>query len=208
MSSVQQSKSYPAKKFAKGALLCPQCQLRLEEPVVSCPSCQFTGEQTLQMFPGGAPEMVRFIDADQHWDDKSRRRIEKKLEQMARLFPQIHWCLLTINLPPQADLRLFNFWFFNVSPLSPQSDADERIWTVLLTFDYQNRRLAITPGYAVEPFLADDEWERLLMTLGERVLVEKPLTGYLSFFAAMRTLLIKSSSRLAEILNHEERGGM
>jgi hypothetical protein len=200
--------SYPAKRFAAGALFCPDCRVRLEEPVPICLSCGFSGERTLELFPGGAPPMKVWMDQASAWDESSRRKVERWLSRLRNRLPQVHWCLLSIRLPAEVRLRLFNFWFFNVSPLGEAEDAEQRGWTILLTYDPEHERMAITPGYYVEPMLADDDWEDHLTTVkifkGERGI----LSGYKEFFAEAEQKLIDASVRMNSINQRSEKGGL
>lgn len=150
--------------------------------------------------------MTTIMDTESFWDEKSQKILHKKLAEMQRLFPQISWCLLTLSLPESANLRLFNFWFFNVSPLAETSSAEQRAWTILLTLDRQHGRIAVMPGYAVEPLIADDEWEKILLTLRESERKGNMLAGYLQFFDETKLYLIKASERMRDIIAHEEGG--
>lgn len=151
--------------------------------------------------------METMIDPEQFWDPAARKRLEKKLSELRRLFPQVHWCLLTISLPEQTPLRLFNFWFFNVSPIEAPATAEQRAWTILLTLDAKHRRVSVMPGYAIEPMIADDEWEKVLLVLRESERKGDMLAGYLQFFEETKQLLIKASERMRDIIAHEEGRG-
>jgi hypothetical protein len=203
---IKQTKSYSAKKFAKGALFCPACRVRLESPEPACPTCGFTGAHTMPMFGKAAPAMTQILDVENVWTAAQRKALEKELAQMRQLFPQIHWCLLSVKLPPQADMRLFGFWFFNVSPVAADEDPDQRAWTILLTIDTEQQQLGLTPGYYIEPFLADDEWEKLLVILRTAWGKADAIAGYRAFFSELKQMLIRASVRLEEIIAHETGG--
>jgi hypothetical protein len=203
---IKQTKSYSAKKFAKGALFCPACRVRLESPEPSCPTCGFTGAHTMPMFGSTAPAMREILDAENVWTAVQKKALEKELAKMRRLFPQIHWCLLSVKLPAHADMRLFSFWFFNVSPVAVDEDPEQRAWTILLTMDVANQQLGITPGYYIEPFLADDEWEKHLLILRTAWGKADVIAGYRAFFSELKQLLIRASVRLEEIIAHETGG--
>lgn len=198
--------TYPAKQLAVGALFCPDCRVRLVDAVMVCPSCGFTGQRTLTLFPGGAPPMQPFMDQAQCWSPENQKKLLSWVADMRRMFPQIHWCLLSIELPQETRLRLFNFWFFNVSPLSVEEDADKRAWTILLTHDVANQRFAVTPGYQVEPLLADDGWEQLLVMMKKNYQEKGALRAYRDFFRDCQTTLRDASVRIHERLRKWEGG--
>jgi hypothetical protein len=203
---LSENATYPAKQFAAGALFCPDCRVRLAEPVSACPACGFTGERTLALFPGGAPPMQEFMDQAQCWSKANQKKLQGWVAEMRRLFPQIHWCLLSIELPKETRLRLFNFWFFNVSPVSDATEAEQRSWTILLTHDVANQRLAITPGYQVEPILADDSWEQILVMMKKSYQENGAMRGYRDFFRDCEARLMDASKRMNERLNNREGG--
>lgn len=198
--------SYPAKRVAAGALFCPDCRLRLEKPVPRCPSCGFTGEHTLRLFSGTAPAMEPWMDQAQCWDESSCKKIQSWVNRLRRRFPQIHWCLLSIKLPEEARLRLFNFWFFNVSPVKDEEEREMRAWTILLTYDAEHQRLVITPGYQVEPILADDDWEDLLTTLKGSTRENGILRGYRGFFVETERKFAMACRRMNELVKEREGG--
>jgi len=204
MPATQEVSSYAAKRFAAGALFCPDCRLRLEKPLLRCPSCGFTGEDTLRMFSGSAPSMQPWMDQANCWDEASRKKILGCMNKLQRRFPQIHWCLLSIKLPEDVRLRLFNFWFFNVSPVQNEEEREKRSWTILLTYDVDHQRLVITPGYQVEPILADDDWEDLLTTLKSSWREGGILEGYRDFFVEAEFKLMMASRRMNNIIKNRE----
>lgn len=160
----------------------------------------------MPMFGSTAPAMREILDAENVWTAVQKKALEKELAKMRRLFPQIHWCLLSVKLPAHADMRLFSFWFFNVSPVAVDEDPEQRAWTILLTMDVANQQLGITPGYYIEPFLADDEWEKHLLILRTAWGKADVIAGYRAFFSELKQLLIRASVRLEEIIAHETGG--
>lgn len=200
----QESHSYPAKQFAAGALFCPDCRVRLAETVDVCPACGFTGERTLGMFPGGAPPIQQFMDQANCWNDSDQKKLLRMIGSMRRKFPQIHWCLLTVELPKVTPMRLFNFWFFNVSPVKDAAEAEQRAWTILFTHDVENQRFAVTPGYQVEPILADDAWEELMGIIKKAYRESGVLRAYRDFFRGCESKLCESSERMNERMNQKK----
>ena len=151
--------------------------------------------------------MQEWMDQASAWDEPARRKVMRHVMRLRKRFPQVHWCLLSIRLPAEVRMRLFNFWFFNVSPLAEGEDAERRSWTVLLTYDPESERVAITPGYHIEPMLADDDWEDLLTTLKTFHRESDIVRGYKQFFAEVETQLIASCERMNAMIQRSEKGG-
>ncbi len=203
---MQTTKTFSAKRFAKGAVFCPACRVRMEDALPQCPACGFTGEHTLKLFPGGAPCLQQIIDTDAHWSEKELVILRKEIKKMCQHFPQIHWAILSIPLAEEVSLPLFNFWFFNVSPLDESETIEQRQWTILLTLDRANQRAAVTAGYIVEPFVADDEWERSLIAMKPKWKAGNEIGAIREFFAETKKQLIHSHARVQELLTSSERG--
>jgi hypothetical protein len=158
------------------------------------------------MFPSTAPAMQEWMDQANCWDDASRKKILQWMKRVQRRLPQIHWCLLSISLPEEVRLRLFNFWFLNVSPVANPEEAEARAWTILLTYDAAHDRMAVTPGYQIEPMLADDDWEDLLITVKSYTHEGGILRGYREFFREVETKLIAASRRMNENIQRSDGG--
>lgn len=151
--------------------------------------------------------MQEFMDMAQSWNAPNQKKILSWVAATRRMFPQIHWCLLTIELPKDSRLRLFNFWFFNVSPIHAEENAEQREWTILLTHDVANQRLAVTPGYQVEPLLADDSWEQMMVMMKKNVQEKGALRAYRNFFHDCQIALRDASNRIKERVQNKERRG-
>jgi hypothetical protein len=160
----------------------------------------------MTLFPGGAPPMELLMDQANCWDASQQKKLLARVSELRRKFPQIHWCLLTIELPKESRLRLFNFWFFNVSPLHENETAEQRAWTILLTFDVANYRLAVMPGYQVEPLLADDGWERIMVTMKKNHHEKGALKAFMEFFRDCELALAAACGRIEERLRKREGG--
>ena len=178
----------------------------MEEALPQCTSCGFTGEHTLKLFPGGAPSFQTIIDTDSHWSEKELVILRKEIKKMRQHFPQIYWSILSLSLAEEAALPLFNFWFFNVSPLAESETIEQRQWTILLTLDRSNQRAVVTAGYIVEPFIADDEWEKSLISMKVKWKAGDEIGAIRDFFAQTKNQLIHSHARVQDILTRSERG--
>ena len=125
---------------------------------------------------------------------------------MRQYFPQIYWSIFSLSLAEDTAQPLFNFWFFNVSPLAESETIEQRQWTILLTLDRSNQRAVVTAGYLVEPFIADDEWEKSLISMKAKWKVGDEIRAIRDFFAETKNQLIHSHARVQEILTRSERG--
>ncbi len=133
-----------------------------------CPSCNFTGGDTMAMFSDSPPPLLPILDAMGLWTESDLKKIEAERNSLRRRFPQFQWRICTVRLPPDAQLPLFGFWLLNACPLHEKETYEERAWTVLLLIDLASGRAAVIPGYAAETCLADDDWQKSLIAMASR----------------------------------------
>ncbi len=155
--SRQRTRSRPPKT----AFACPACQALIES-VFQCPNCGFTGQHSMEMFPGTPPQPQPVNDRAGLWSGRDLRRMERARRTLAKRFPQFRWSFCTVTAPPEANLRLLGFWMLNAAPLAPDESERDRYWTVLLLINSTDHRAAVIPGYAAEMWLPNDRWDKAL----------------------------------------------
>jgi len=160
-----QSRKYSARRIASGAMVCPACRVRLDDPVDRCPACGFTGADTMRMYPLPLPPWQPVFDLAGLWNDSEISAILARVRKLAKRYPQIRWAFCTACLGDGEDPRTFGFWMLNASPASSDEHKGDREWTVLLLLDANSSRATVIPGYAVEPFVSDDLWIRALVAM-------------------------------------------
>lgn len=158
---------YPAARFAVNTMFCPGCRKAIPDPVEQCPACGYSGASAVDKFPFAAPALDRFIDPDNHLPVEACEKIDRALNALGKDYPQVrfHFCL--VDLAEATDPREFGFWMMNASPVRGPVEERLRPWSVLFLIDDAHCRVSVTPGYAIEPFLDEDEW-RSLLRLEER----------------------------------------
>lgn len=189
-------KRYSAKRFAAGAMVCPSCLLRLSDSANWCPGCHFTGADTVAMFPLPLPPLQTVFDAANLWSNFEQSRIRHRLEKLHDRFPQIRWSVYSLDAGDVANLRVFGFWLLNASPLAEDESEDQRAWTVLLVFNGASGKVALVPGYGVEPWVPDDQWQRALSMMSEAWNQGKRWIGLSRFFDASEKALRLAHSRV------------
>ena len=193
-------KVYRAQSFAKSAMACPGCHTTLRDPVDQCPYCGFTGQDSMAHFPFAAPAITRFIDPSGHFTEGDRDKVGMILEDLAKKFPQPRICFCIIDLIEEADPREFGFWLLNASPVDDPQEARLRPWTILLVIDDANGRASVTPGYAIEPFLSDEDWISLLRRERESFLARDYLAAATKFLEGAEVILADGAARTEKAL--------
>lgn len=155
----------PRRRVAIRGCVCPSCAASIDASATRCPSCGFTGGDTIDLFSDEAPPLLPVLDAVGLWSKADVERIETAREKVRRRFPQIHWRVCLVDLPPDTRLPVFGFWLMNVSEKYVNESDDERAWTVLLLIDASSGRAAVVPGYAAEGCMDDADWRKILIAI-------------------------------------------
>ncbi len=148
-----------------GELLCPSCGATQSHAVAKCTDCGFTGENSVSLFGLAAPPMESIVDPQNLFTTSEKKSFIRAISLFEKKFPQIRLTLLRTELPPRYDIKVFAFWYFNVAPLRSGEQAEDRMWSILLVQDPDNRRIAVIGGYLIEPFISADQWDALLFSL-------------------------------------------
>jgi len=190
------SKVYRARNFSESAMACPSCHGLLSEAVDECPRCGYSGHAAVAKFPFVAPPLDHFIDPVGYLSEGARGKIDKALESLKQRFPQVSLSVCIIDLVEDTDPREFGFWMFNASQVRDEQEKASRPWTILLMIDDQNGRASVTPGYAIEPFLNEEDWESLLRMERKHFFAKDYETGVLRFIDGAGQILKEGAARV------------
>jgi len=194
------SKAISARRIAVGALICPACRRRMEAAAESCPSCGFTGQRTVEMFPYAAPKLDRVMDEVELLGESDRRRIRRGIGRLQRRFRQVHVSVCAVDLPAEVSLRLFGFWLLNAAPAEAGDGEAPNAWTVLLVIDAGRQTASVSCGYAVEAFVSDDSWLRCLELLAESWNQDDRSGAVLDFLKGAEKELVYAARRADRVL--------
>ncbi len=184
-----------SRRVTPGVITCPACAGPLKPDAKRCQSCNFTGGDSMAIFPDAPPPLFPIIDAAGIFKGNDIPKIENARRLLEHRFPQFQWRICCICLPPTTRLSLFGFWLLNVAPFHDHESLNERAWTVLLVINAATGQAAIIPGYAAEPFLSDDEWKILLSTMTSSWQAGKPADAVVRFFKVSRKQLDRAWKR-------------
>ncbi len=116
-------------------------------------------------------------------------QIEAARERLRRRFPQFHWRVCCVKLPPATDLSVFGFWLLNACSLQDKETLEERAWTVLLLIDVKSSQAAAIPGYAAENCFDDNQWRKSLHAMAIPWKSGKTADAVVAFFKSCREQL-------------------
>lgn len=194
------SKAISARRLAVGALICPACRRRMDTAADSCPHCGFTGQKTVEMFPYAAPKLERVMDEAGLFSESERRRIRRRIGRLQRRFRQVHLSVCVVELPAEADLRLFGFWLLNAAPADAVDAEAPNAWTVLLLIDSGRQAASVSCGYAMEAFVSDDSWLRCLELFSESWKLDDKCGAVVDFLKGAEKELADAARRVQRVL--------
>ncbi|MBC7980248.1 MAG: zinc ribbon domain-containing protein [Armatimonadetes bacterium] len=164
---MTEEREYSPKRFAISGVYCPSCQHKLEREAKWCEKCGFTGARTLEMFGDTPPPLLPILDVADVWSEKEQRNIKTSVAGIKKRYPQFHWRICAVALPPETGQPVFGFWLMNVCPLLAEESPEDREWTILLLIDTNNGRASVTAGYRAEVWLTDEMWNQSLVATAE-----------------------------------------
>lgn len=136
----------------------------------------------MDLFPEAPPPLLPVLDAAGILNERDVWKIEAARDKLRRRFPQFHWRVCTVILPPESNLSLFGFWLLNVCPLHGRETEENRASTVLLLINAGTGQVSAVRGYAVESCLSDDGWKAILETMAGPWRTGDPVEAVIRFF--------------------------
>ena len=162
MTALRQEKSTQQGRRSAFGTTCPSCGSGVAADAKWCPSCRFTGGDTMTLFPDAPPPLMPLFDVADLWNGEDVKKIEAAREKLRRRFPQFHFHVCTVMLPPETKLPVFGFWLLNACPFYVNETAEDRSWTILLLINAKTGQAAVVPGYSAEHWLSDDDWRKVV----------------------------------------------
>ncbi|MEY3896845.1 MAG: hypothetical protein RLZZ214_2365 [Verrucomicrobiota bacterium] len=179
----------PSRAGSSGVNTCPACGGPVKADSNWCPGCNFTGGDTVAMFPDHPPPFLPILDAAGILKPHAVRKIEAARDSLRRRFPQFQWRICTVILPPETRLSVFGFWLLNACPLDENETPEDRAATILLLINADSGQAAVIPGYAAESCLSDDGWKDILATMAGPWRAGDPTEAIIRFFKSTRSRL-------------------
>lgn len=152
----ERQKVYAAKRFARGALVCPSCQYVLDDSAAKCPKCGFSGQVAVEKFPFPAPPLASVLDPNGYLSKEETTSVKKKVQKLEKRFPQLRFLNCLVPLGDEIDLREFGFWLFNAGQMKEGDEA--KFFAILFLIDPKGKAVSVSTGYGLDPLVMDTEW--------------------------------------------------
>ena len=135
-------------------MVCPRCQMNFGEEPDCCPGCGYHFGRACEAFPFSPPPLALVMNPGGLVADGLEESLQGPYQALRTSFPQIDLSFCFVTLSPGTPLSEFGFWLFNAAP----GAVDARAWHLLVTVDFASGQIALTPGYAIEPFVKSGDW--------------------------------------------------
>lgn len=152
----ERKKVYAAKRFARGAMVCPSCQYVLDDSAEKCGKCGFSGQVAVEKFPFPAPPLGAVIDPSNFLSKEEVALVKKKVGKLQKRLPQVRFLNCLVSLGDDVNLREFGFWLLNAGQMKEGEGAKN--FAVLLLIDPKDRTISVTVGYGLDPLVMDSDW--------------------------------------------------
>lgn len=184
---------------------CPYCAAPLQEDSPECPGCRLDLRRAAQLLGPVPRTEPGLCDSTSALSATERKRIRKRIDELARRFPQVRPQLVFRHFSDGHPIGLHAFWIFNLAAFSSDAENHGQNHGVLLLVDPVAGESAITPGYGLEPFLTHDELDDLL-GMAESGWNDKDWCGgTLTLLDGLEGLLERAASRAADALDRSPR---
>lgn len=196
--SPASSRRSPNVRAATGILQCPACGNSLKVDSKWCPTCNFTGGDSMAMFPQAPPALLPMLDTVGLLNKGDLRKIESARDRVIKRFPQFQWRVCLVDFPADTSLPLYGFWLLNACPLHELETAEQRAWTVLLLVHANHGKVSVSSGYAAESCMSNDEWKSILTDMAKPWSAGNPGAAICQFFKSTRRHLEKNWNRFGK----------
>ena len=134
---------------------CPSCEHPLEEHSAACPGCGFTLGRVDALFPEVPALAHPLTDTKRVLRKRERHALTRRVADFEERLPPLRLSVLRREAPPGVPRGVYLFWLFNRCDLHSPMERAGRNHHLLLWLQPEQKRLAIMPGYGLEPLVPD-----------------------------------------------------
>lgn len=141
---------------------CPSCLTLVAEPVPECPACGMSLAKLDAKFKT-IPRHLRFItDHIPLFSAEEHEALAKQIETLERRYVGLHVSLMTLELPPNTNLREYMFWLFNRCRFSPADAILAHNYSVVIVIDATSGTVFMSTGFGFEQWIQDEDLQAML----------------------------------------------
>ncbi|HEY5895656.1 MAG TPA: TPM domain-containing protein [Chthoniobacterales bacterium] len=141
---------------------CPSCLTPAAEPVSECPACGMSLAKLDAKYKT-VPRHLRFItDHVSLFSGEEHQALAHQIKALEKLYLGLHVTLMTLELPPNTNLREYMFWLFNRCRFSPIDAKLNRNYSVVIVIDVTSGTAFMSTGFGFEQWLQDEDLQAIL----------------------------------------------
>jgi uncharacterized membrane protein YgcG len=141
---------------------CPSCGSPFAAPVPECPNCSLT-LQRLDAKLGAVPLHTRYVtDRSGKLPLAAVRKLRDLLQIFEMKFPQSVFSVFVTDYVPGGSISEYTFWLANRARLSPLDAVAGDNFDLLLGINLESGEAALTAGYGLENYLAENDLDSAL----------------------------------------------
>lgn len=156
----------------------------------ACLICGFDLPACAEQFRFDPPSLEFLMDPTGRVPRDQWESLHARRDALVTRFPQLDFSFCLVALKDGQDVAEFGFWLFNSAPGAGES----RAWRILVAVDLRVGEVALTPGYAIEPFLDPAGWTEALGMLAGHGADERWADGIEEFLDRAGRLLEKAGA--------------
>jgi len=136
---------------------CPRCVQRIHRSAVVCPHCGFDMNDVDQLFGEDNVRLAALTDAAGVLRAKERKYVRVYMNDFERRFPQLFFGVYLGAFEVVSHLRQFGFWLLNRGAFVDVEVSRPNEFGILLSVDVAGKAAGLSYGYALQPFLDEED---------------------------------------------------
>lgn len=144
---------------------CPRCHSEVINTAEQCGSCGFASQVLCQRLGDHWVRLDRLTDPANCLRLHDRRRLEAKLDDFERRFPQIFFAVYFGVLPGGFSVSEVGFWLLNHAAFGTHDISKRNEFGIVLVIDPSATTAAFTLGYSLEGVEAGLQLESVLKSV-------------------------------------------
>lgn len=136
---------------------CPRCVLRIHRTAEQCPHCGFSLAVAMRDFGAEPPELRLGSDPAGLLRLQEKKLLDAAIERFGKKFPQYFFAVYCGAFREQEDLRCFGFWALNRAVWQDLPEGKRSDGGIMLVLDAERKLASITFGYALDPYLTEED---------------------------------------------------
>lgn len=148
---------------------CPRCHLEISRSADQCASCGFNSHSLCQKLGDHWVRLDRLTDPSNCLRLHDRRKLEARLDDFERRFPQVFFAVYIGVLPVGFSVSEVGFWLLNHAAFGTHDISKRNEFGIVLAIDPSASTAAFSLGYALESVESSLQLPTLLNSISPKL---------------------------------------